>query len=80
MSPPLPIDPQDQPVWGCEAIAAVLNMTPKRAEHLLRAGLIDADKFGGRWVSTPRRLQNQFAGTCTTPAAAPHSRTGQQSQ
>lgn len=69
------IDPLDQPVWGREGIARVLNMTPKRCEHLLRAGMIDADQFGGverdgrtlggRWVSTPRRLLRQFAGAAS---------------
>jgi hypothetical protein len=63
MTSPTPqIDPLDQPVWGQEAIAAILRMTPKRCEHLLRGGAIDADKFNGRWVSTPRRLLKQFAG------------------
>jgi hypothetical protein len=65
MSPPN-IDPLDQPCWGQLEIAKILNMTPKRCEHLLRAGAIDADKFGGgrraRWVSTARRLLAQFAG------------------
>jgi hypothetical protein len=56
------IDPLDRPVWGIERIAAILNMTPKRCEHLLRAGALDADKFNRRWVSTPRRLLKQFAG------------------
>jgi hypothetical protein len=55
------IDPLDLPVWGQEGIAKILNMTPKRCEHLLRGGAIDADKFNGRWVSTPRRLLKQFA-------------------
>lgn len=63
MTSPTPeIDPLDQPVWGHEAIAQVLNMSPKRCEHLLPTGVIDADKFAGRWVSTPRRLLKQFAG------------------
>jgi hypothetical protein len=55
------IDPLDRPVWGIEGIAAILNMMPKRCEHLLRAGALDADKFHRHWVSTPRRLLKQFA-------------------
>jgi hypothetical protein len=65
----LEIDPLDLPVWGQEGIAKILNMSPKRCEHLLRGGAIDADKFQGRWVSTPRRLLSPFAGwTCTKQA------------
>jgi hypothetical protein len=56
------IDPLDRPVWGLEGIAKILNMGTKRCEHMLHAGAIDADKFKGRWVSTPRRLLAPFAG------------------
>jgi hypothetical protein len=65
MPPSTPeIDPLDRPVWGDEGFAAVLNITPKKAEHLRRAGLLDVTKVGKRgWVSTPRRLLSQFAGT-----------------
>jgi hypothetical protein len=57
MASPTPeIDPLDRPVCGIEAIAAILNMSPKRCEHLLRAGFLDAAKFNGRWFSTARRL------------------------
>jgi len=59
--PTTEIDPLDRPVWGNEGIAHVLNMSPKRCEHLLRGGAIDADKFNGRWVSTPRRLLKPFS-------------------
>jgi hypothetical protein len=69
-SPASVIDPLDQPVWGLEGIAKILNMSPKRCEHLLRGGAIDADKFVGRWVSTPRRLLAQFAGKASVEAAA----------
>jgi hypothetical protein len=65
-NPEIRIDPLDQPVWGQEAIAKILNMTPKRCEHLLRAGTIDADKWHGRWFTTTRRLLNQFAGKSPT--------------
>jgi len=46
----------DKPVWGAEAIGRVAEMTAAQAFHALAAGLIDADKVGGRWVSTPRRV------------------------
>jgi hypothetical protein len=71
MSLPLPeIDPLDLPVWGQEGIAKILNMSPKRCEHLLRGGAIDADKFNGRRVSTARRLLRPFAGAARTPLPA----------
>jgi hypothetical protein len=55
-------DQLDRPVWGIEGIAHVINATPKRTEHLLLGGVLDADKFNGRWISTARRLLAQFAG------------------
>jgi hypothetical protein len=63
MSPPkIQLDLLDQPVWGAEGIANIINATPKRTEHLLAGGALDADKFNSRWVSTPRRLLRQFSG------------------
>ena len=57
------IDPQDQPVYGAEAIARILNIfkddgTPdlRRAFYVLENGYVDADKYGRIWRSTPRRL------------------------
>jgi hypothetical protein len=63
MSPSTPEPDLDRPIWGNVEIAKFLNMSTKRCEHLLGARKIDADKFGGRWVSTPRRLMAQFAGS-----------------
>jgi hypothetical protein len=63
MSHSLPdIDPLDQPVWGAEAIAKVLNRPVKQVRYGLERGRFDADKLGKSWVSTPRRLLRQFAG------------------
>lgn len=39
------IDPLDRPVWGIVRIAKVINASPKRTEHLLNAGVLDADEF-----------------------------------
>jgi hypothetical protein len=39
------IDPLDRPVWGIVRIAKVINASPKRTEHLLNAGMLDADEF-----------------------------------
>jgi hypothetical protein len=50
------LDPLDRPVWGAEAIGAVVGKTEAEAFHLLGTKVLDADKAGGRWVSTPRRV------------------------
>jgi hypothetical protein len=52
----------DRPLWGAEAIAREINRAPRATYHLLENGYLDADRVGGRWVSTPRRLREQFAG------------------
>jgi hypothetical protein len=68
MSHSLPdIDPLDQPVWGAEAIAKVLNRPVKQVRYGLERGRFDADKLGKSWVSTPRRLLRQFAGRKVEP-------------
>jgi hypothetical protein len=52
----------DTPIWGAAAFAAVLNTSTKAVEHMLRQGLLDANKIGPRkWVSTRRRLLRQFS-------------------
>lgn len=55
-------DDLDRPLWGAQAIAREINRAPRAAYHLLEKGRLDADRVGGRWVSTPRRLRAQFAG------------------
>ncbi len=46
----------DRPVWGAEKIGEVLNRSERQTFYLLEHGLLDADKRGNRWCSTPRRL------------------------
>ena len=46
----------DTPVWGAQAIGAVINRSKRQTFYVLEQGLIDADKVGNRWCSTPRRL------------------------
>jgi hypothetical protein len=46
----------DRPIWGAEAIAAVINRSRRQTFHLLENGFIDADKVGGLWCSSIRRL------------------------
>jgi hypothetical protein len=50
------VDPLDRPIWGAEAIGRVIDRSEAQAFHLLSQKLLDADKVGGRWTSTPRRL------------------------
>ena len=55
-------DPDNTPIWGIKAIAAVVGRTPRQAYHLLKRGLLDADQVGRQWVSTRRRLLAPFIG------------------
>jgi hypothetical protein len=51
-------DPElDKPLWGVPAIAGELHLTMRQAYHALERGYLPANKVGGRWVSTPRRLR-----------------------
>lgn len=51
------IDPKlDGFVWGVPQIAVIINRTPRETYYLVEQGLIDCDKIGERWRSTPRRL------------------------
>jgi hypothetical protein len=52
----------DTPVWGAAAIGQVINRPPRPTFHLLEAGQLPAEKIGGRWVSTPRRLLGRIHG------------------
>jgi hypothetical protein len=57
------VDPLDIPIYGARQIAVVANMLDENGEpderaafHALEMGYIDADKFGRKWRSTPRRI------------------------
>lgn len=50
-------DPLDRPIYGAKDIARVAGLTLPQAYHALESGYLDADKFGGKWISTPRRLR-----------------------
>lgn len=50
------IDPLDRPVYGAANIGRVMGLNENQAFYGLERGHIDADKLGGKWVSTPRRL------------------------
>lgn len=53
----------DKPVWGIRAIADIINRSPRQAHYLLSEGLVDAEKVGSAWVSTPRRLLKSVLGS-----------------
>lgn len=65
----IPLDWLDRPLWGAAQIARVVNLVDKdgrlrtrAAFHLLKNRRLDADKIGGIWTSTPRRLLRSFSG------------------
>ena len=64
------IDDLDRPIWGASAFGEVINRAAPHVFYMLEHGLLDADKIGRRWVSTPRRLLGQFAGRRTGCAGA----------
>ncbi len=55
----------DAPIWGAANIAAEIRKPIAQTFYLLSKGLVDADKIGRQWVSTRRRLRDQFAGAKT---------------
>lgn len=52
----------DEPIWGVENFAKIINRTPRQTYHMLYAGQLPAKKIGERWVSTPRKLLNAIIG------------------
>jgi hypothetical protein len=62
------IDDLDRPCWGAGGIARILNVSERRAFHLLAQGRLPARKVGGRWCSTPRRLLEFITGNETQTA------------
>jgi hypothetical protein len=57
-----PLDYLDRPVWGARGISSVVNKPIKAVQQMLYRRQLDADKYGGQWVSTPRRLLNRIVG------------------
>jgi hypothetical protein len=54
-----PIEPThelDRWVYGAKNLGLVVDLDERQAFYALEKGLLDADKFGGRWRSTKRRL------------------------
>lgn len=55
-------DELDRPVWGCRAIATVINRTPRQTFHLLENGHLPATKTGDQWTAIPRKLLEAVGG------------------
>jgi hypothetical protein len=43
-------------VWGGSAIARVIGRTDRQTFHMLDAGALPAQKVGGRWVASRKKL------------------------
>lgn len=49
-------------LWGAPAIARALNITRRKAYHLLETGSLPARKVGGSWVADIDRLRQAIVG------------------
>lgn len=55
-----PDEPKIDLVWGCAAIAKVIQRTPRQTFHMLESGLLPARKIGNRWVAERGKLHALF--------------------
>jgi hypothetical protein len=56
------IDPRNKPLRGVAAIANYIGEGEQITRRMLVKGLIDADRDGKIWISTPARIDASFAG------------------
>jgi hypothetical protein len=56
------VDPDDDVVWGGEAIAKVIKRKPAATFHLLERDQLPARKVGKMWVASRSRLLSYLAG------------------
>jgi hypothetical protein len=54
------LGPLDTPIWGVEAIARVIDRTPRQTLHLLATGSLPGKSIGRRWMTTRRQLLTAF--------------------
>ena len=59
----------DRPLIGAKAIGREAKIVDAKGDvdttatyYALERGYLDADKFGSRWASTPRRILRAFMG------------------
>lgn len=51
-----PPENDNLPLWGAVAIGRVIGRNPRQTFNLLETGKLPAQKIGGLWVSTRKRL------------------------
>jgi hypothetical protein len=57
----------DLVLWGAKQIGEAINLTEAQAKYLLENGMLPGKKFGGRWISTRRRVRAKITeGICVT--------------
>jgi hypothetical protein len=56
------VDPDDDVVWGGEAIAEVIKRKPAATFRLLELDQLPARKVGKMWVASRSRLLSYLAG------------------
>jgi hypothetical protein len=49
-------EPTIELVWGIEAIAKVIQRTPRQTYHMLVSGYLPAKQVGNRWVAEKGKL------------------------
>ena len=69
--------PEDEVLWGAQAIASAINASLRKTFHLLEAGQIPATKVGSQWTSTRGRLRRFFAGEAPLPIPKPTPKSSQ---
>lgn len=67
----LPTEDLDKPIYGVEPIGRIANILKedgsvdtRAAYYALEKGYIDADKFGRKWRTTPRRVLSGNPASC----------------
>lgn len=49
-------------IWGVKEIAQVIGRTQRQTYHALETGALPAQKVGGRWCASRRKLEQFFEG------------------
>jgi hypothetical protein len=57
-------------IWGVNAIARELNLTPRQTYHQLETGRLPARKQSGKWVASASGLRRYFADLTSGELAA----------
>jgi len=49
-------------LWGARAIAEEIGRPVRKTFHLLESKVIPAEKIGGQWVGSKRKLRGRLTG------------------